>query len=123
MKPERKPLGTQGPSRTTATAIGGAALLLLSVGLLPVAAGTHDGACFGAVTTIPLAAATLYRDQRVHPNPPFSDRQRDVLYLESNGIAGLQSGGTDLTDTVGDPCFEGDNHDQLILCRQGCKLR
>lgn len=95
--------------------------MLLSLAL-PMGLSSHAGACTGTVLTIKVAGNNVaYRDTRSHPNA-LGPQPRDVVYLESNGVVGLQSGGLDLTGNLGDPCFEASNHDQILLCRQGCHV-
>lgn len=99
-----------------------ASLLVLSIAV-PLASATHAGACTRTVTVLKVKENVVgYRDQRIHPDGFGGGHARDVVYLESNGVPGLQSGGSDLAGSLFDPCWEGANHDQLLVCRRGCSI-
>jgi hypothetical protein len=83
---------------------------LLALPFLGSAAADHG--CNGVVTVIATPVATLYLDDRSGGAPTLNH----WLYLESNGEAGLQSGGESviLGGLDADPCAHA-NPDTLIF--------
>jgi hypothetical protein len=84
-----------------------ALLAAATVGAAFVGGPAAADLCNGTVTDI----GGLYVDDRI------ATENGIWAYLETNGSAGLQSGGTDLLGLVYDPCGYG-FHDQLIATTQ-----
>ena len=80
-------------------------------GLVGTAAPAHADTCSGDVTEIVTPAATFYVDVRTPAD--LIAIPSVFLYMESNGVPGLQRGGTSILLVLRDAC-NGPNPDQFI---------